>query len=474
MQRNSLLTTVLYVLMVFLCVGLAVLLFLNVQANKELNASQAQAVYEALVTPTPVPTAEPTPEPAERNTEDIVLAFGGEIVGQMGLTKDAEQVYEPEQTGEEDVEVQVSYDYDDEIVGLSDLLAQPDFVSCTLGSVLLDSVDYESYVMNPGFAVTLEKSGFDLVNTASNRILYRGMEGLESTVSALQSAGLINLGTAATQESFDENNGIVTKVFNGVTVAFLSYTCETGDVSAADTPYAVNILTSDYMSGAQSIDYDRIDSDLQLAKDRGADLIVCYVYWWSEDSYYIDVRDNQRELATYLCENGVDIVAGSGTKVPQPIELMKFRDEDGSERSCVVIYSPGNLLNCFDDNYTNLSGLVCVDLKRDVDTNEVWISDVYYKPLFMLDTSDYSDIPEDSAEFKYRIFDLRDAVSRYEAVNTEGEGDGEALAADCITREVYNAMLAGVDTLQQLFGAEYDEINGGVDVQAWADTIVLR
>lgn len=477
MQKNSFLTILLYVLMVFLCVGLAVILYLNLQANEELNTKQTQEIYAALLTPTPMPTAVPTPEPEERNTEDIVFAFGGEMVGQMGLTKDAEVVEESadsEDSEEENGSEQVSYDYSAELSGLTEVLAQPDFVSCTLGSVLLESEEYESYVMNPSFASALGNAGFDLVNTATNRILYRGLEGVQSTVLALQEAGVTNLGTAATQESYDENHGVYTKVFNGVTVAFLSYTCETGDVSAADTPYAVNILTSDYMSGAQTIDYDRVESDLQYAKDCGADLIVCYVYWWSEDSYYIDVRDNQRELATYLCENGVDIVAGSGTKVPQPIELMKFQDEDGTVRNCAVIYSSGNLLNCFDDNYTNLSGLVSVNLKRDVDTNEIWISNVSYKPLFMLDTSDYSDIEEDSAEFKYRIFDLRDAVSRYEAVNSDGEGDGETLAADCITREVYSAMLEGIDTLQQIFGAEYDEVNGGMDVLAWSETIVLR
>lgn len=477
-EQNGFLTVVMYILLVFLCVALAVLMFLNVKANRQANetlaAELAEQQYNALVQTAPVATPEPTPEP-ERNTTDIVLAFGGDMVAQLGITTEAKQTVET--TSEEESESEAAvYDYTAQLENIASALDAADLSVCTLVGSMSSASEYENYLLAPSFAEALAQTGFDMIVTATDHCLDFGKETLDTTVSALTEQGLINLGTYADRDSYDLADGIYTKVVNGATFAFLTYTWATNGVSASGDPYAVNILTTDYMTDKISVDYARLESDLTRAKEMGAEIIVCNIAWSSNDTYYSDVRDDQREVVDYLCENGADIIIGSGLRVPQPIELKQVKLEDGSTKNCLVAYGLGNMLNCLNDNNTNLSGLLYVTLQRDVDNGEVWLSEVSYRPLFMLDTDDYDDIEEDTAPFKYRLFDLYDVVERFDRVNSgQGEeGESEKIVDDCITRDVYDAMISGAAALQNIFGAEYDVQNGGVDVVAWGETVYTR
>lgn len=482
-EQNGFLTIVMYILLVFLCVALALLMYLNILANKQVNeemaAAQAEKTYNALVQPTPEVTPEPTPEP-ERNTTDITLAFGGDMVAQLGITTEAKQKSdESTEDSDEDesgTEETAVYDYTAQLENIASALESADVSVCTLVGGMKSAAEYESYLLSPSFAEALAGAGFDMIATASDHCLDFGVEALSSTVEAIEGQGMINLGTHSSQEDFDLAGGIYTKVINGATFAFLTYTWATNGVSAANDPYAVNILTTDYMTDKLTVDYDRLGSDLSRAKEMGADIIVCSIAWSSNDSYYSDVRDDQRAVTDYLCENGADIIVGSGLKVPQPIELKQVKLEDGSTKNCVIAYCLGNMLNCLNDQNTNLSGLMYVTLKRDMDNGEVWLSNVSYRPMFMLDTDDYDDIEEDSAEFKYRLFDLYDAVDRFKRVNAgEAEsGESEKLVSDSITRDVYDAMIAGAASLQNILGAQYDVQNGGVDVVEWGKTVYTR
>ncbi len=483
-EKNGFLTILLYILLVFLVVGLAVLMYLNVLANKQLNeevlAAQKAQIYAEMATPVPVSTPAPTPEPV-RNTTDIVLAFGGDMVGQLGITTEAAQPVESTESTESESESESEsapavYDYTAQLSNLSADLESADLSVCTLVGSLMESSEYESYLLAPSFAEALAETGFNMVNTATDHCLDFGKEALDATISAIGEQGMINLGTYADEDSFNLANGLCTKVVNGTTLVFLSYTWATNDMSTANDPYAVNILTTDYMTDKLTVDYDRLASDLARARDMGADMIVCNIAWSANDSYYSDVRDDQREVVDYLCANGADIIVGSGLKVPQPIELRQVKLEDGTTKNCVVAYCLGNMLNCLNDSNTNLSGLLYVTLRRDVDNGEVWLANVGYRPLFMLDTDDYEDIEEGTASFKYRLFDLYDVVERYDRVN-DGEGeDGESdqIVSDCITRNVYDAMITGAAALKNIFGADFDMQSGGVDVVEWGKTAQTR
>jgi len=442
MRKEGLLTIVLYVLMVLLCVGLGVFVYMNVRANRdqaaeianqEAQLAQEQAVAAATSTPSPTPTP-------VRNTDTTTLAFCGDYVGQQGLASDAQS-----DDG--------TYDFTSLFSHVKSALTGVNFASCTLDGVLTDSTEAKAYYCPVALASALKDTGFSLVNTATDNSMISGLDGVTQTLSALDGAGVAHTGTYASQENRDAGSGVQFVTINGLNVAFLSYTYGTNGVSVADNSWCVNILTTDYMTGQATVDYDRISADLAAAKNGGADLIVCYVYWWDNAQYYTSPRSEQEDVADYLCKNGVDIVVGSGVKTPQSIEVRQVDRGDGKTVNCVVCYSLGNLASCLSDIYTNLSAIVYVDVERDVDSGDVWISNVRYKPLFMLSTDDYSDIS--GATFRYRILTLQDALTDYTNGNTE---------TDCLSASVDSALTEGLYQLHTILGADYDESTGGVDL----------
>jgi hypothetical protein len=179
-------------------------------------------------------------------------------------------------------------------------------------------------------------------------------------------------------------------------------------------------------------------------------VVACFVYWWDNTQYYNEPRSAQTELAEYLFENGVDILIGGGVKSPQPIWVETVERADGTKANCVALYSLSNLMSCFNDVYTNLTATAKIELSRDVDTGEVWVSGVSYAPLFMLDTDDYSDYSDPG--YKYRLLDAYATMEDFE------QGDSE------ISQETYDAIVTGVLDLQTILGEEYDTINGGVSL----------
>ena len=442
MKRNGFGTGLMYVILVFLAVGLGIMIFLNFQANHQQMEELEKQAAEAATTPTPEPTATPEPTPTpNRTTETVSLAFAGDIVAQPGLTTDAAGDAEMNEAGE----AVVSYDYFDEISGVLPSLNGSDFSACTFVGTMGSSGSYdEGYRMPASMATALAGVGFQLVNTASDHILDQGVTGLVDTVTNMSNEGLVVAGAYRSQQ----NHSVFMADVHGIHVAILSYTYGTGGVSIAEDPWCVDVFTTDYMTEQTTVDYDRIDSDIQAVRSAGADIVVCFLYWWDNTQYYTQPRAAQTEMAERLFTDGVDIIIGGGVKAPQPIEVTTVERADGTKANCVACYSLSNLMSCFNDKYTNLSATARIQISRDADTGETWVSGVSYQPLFMLDTDDYSDYEEPG--FKYRLLDARDAVSNYENGGTD------------ISAETYDALLTGIADLQDILGKEYDIANGGV------------
>ena len=437
MRGEGFFSNLLSIVMIFLVVTLAVLVFFNYQANSRQMAEIAAAEAAAAVTPTPQPvqTPEPTPVPS-RNTESVTLAFAGDIVGQAGLTTDALV------TGSDGSE---SYDYSLQLEGVKDILEEADLSVCTLVSTMTAVDSFDAYRMAPTMANALAGAGFQVVNAATDHILNFGLNGLTETVSILNSHGLQTIGAYTGELS----NGLFVANVGNLKVALLSYTYGTGDYSIAGNPWCLNVFTTDYMSEQETVDYDRIDRDIEAVKNAGADAVVCMLYWWDNTQYYKDPRDNQKEVVDYLTRKGVDIVIGSGVKVPQPIEVKTVEREDGTKANTVVCYNLSNLLSCFNDEHTNISGIASIDISRDQDTGEIWVSGVRYDPMFTLDTEDNGAYGKDDE--RYWALPAYDTVAAYE----NGE-DG------AVEEAAYEAIKTGIADLQTIFGAELDRANGGV------------
>lgn len=78
----------------------------------------------------------------------------------------------------------------------------------------------------------------------------------------------------------------------------------------------------------------RTDLKIAIGNARShADLVVCFVHWGIENSERI--TDEQRELARWLVDRGVDLVVGSHPHCVQPIDFY---------HGCPIAYSLGNLV----------------------------------------------------------------------------------------------------------------------------------
>jgi poly-gamma-glutamate synthesis protein (capsule biosynthesis protein) len=134
------------------------------------------------------------------------------------------------------------------------------------------------------------------------------------------------LGINDSQEAQDQNIYVYEK--DDIKVAILNYTYGTNGIPLPkDMPYIVNLL-----------DKNKIEKDVKRAKEL-ADFIIVTPHWGTE--YMHTPSKNQRELAEYMAELGVDLVIGAHPHVIQPVEWI---ESDNGNRM-LIYYSLGNFIN---------------------------------------------------------------------------------------------------------------------------------
>lgn len=387
-------------------------------------AETAPPSPEPTAEPTPTPTPEPTPEPTPTV---ITLTLAGDIVMHTPLNAEA-------QTPDG------GYDYTPLFEDVANDVSGADYALCCMETVFTGAGKYTGY---PTFhspdalATSLKTVGFDLINTASNHAMDGWQPGVIRTLDVLDAAGLAHVGTYRTQEERDTDNGIVVADIDGVTIAFLDYTYGTNGFPVTGIEYAVNVYYLDYLDYFNHIDYDMIDADMAAARALGTDLIAVTVHWGGQ--YVTGSTQQQRDFADYLFAQGADIVIGGHPHVPEPMELRKITDADGTERIGFLCYCLGNLLSCQNEPYTNLSAMVKLEITKDPATGETKITDCGYIPMVMVDLQNYAIC---GAGWRYRLWDLRKAISDYEA------GDDRGVMTDYM----YESFEADLESCRRLFG----------------------
>ena len=399
----------------------------------------ALASRKADPTPTPEPTAAPTasPEPTltlePEETVSASIAVGGDVVMHTGLNTEAK--------------TETTYDYTPIFGIVTDEIASADYSVCTLVTTFDTGADYSSFPLfkSPhALADSLAGVGFDLVNTATSHAMDSYKTGLDNTLDVLDSAGLDHVGTYRTSEERDAANGITMVDINGISVAFMAYTCDTNGIPVTGFEHAVNCCTTDYLSGQSRIDYDLLAADMAAARESGADIIFVFMSWGGE--FETAPSEMQNDLADYLFEQGADVIIGGHTRVPQPMEMREVTDIAGDTKTGYICYSLGNLISCQNDIYTNISAIVNIELTKGADSGKAWVSQVTYEPIYMVDLYDYG---IDDYGWHYRLANLHAAIDAYDS--------GEPWAF--MTGEIYVDMVSALEDLHGFFGAELDRQN---------------
>ncbi len=250
---------------------------------------------------------------------------------------------------------------------------------------------YPTFNTPESLGQTLKDVGVDVVSTANNHCMDKGITGINNTIKQLDKVGISHMGT---YESESKSEEILVKDVKGIKIAFLSYTYGTNGIAIPkDKSYAVNL-----------IDKSKIKKDLEKAKSLGVDLISVSMHWGTE--YQQKPNKTQTDLADFLFKNGADIILGSHPHVLQKMEKKKITMEDGSTKEGFVIYSLGNFMSGQVKEYTKQSVILDLSLTKDGETGKISIDSAKYTPIYMYKSSSGS-------KQRYLVMDIEKAMSDY-------------------------------------------------------------
>ncbi len=172
-----------------------------------------------------------------------------------------------------------------------------------------------NFKVPPEYAGSLINAGLDVVTLANNHILDYGMEGLQNTLTVLDSIGLAHCGAGLTLEQAQQP-AIIER--NGFRIGFLGYSFTFPEEfwatrASGGTNYPNNLKKN----------IEQTDSL--------TDFIVVTFHWGEEGSNY--PKDYQQFFAHLSIDCGADLVIGHHPHVLQGLEVYKNR---------LIAYSLGN------------------------------------------------------------------------------------------------------------------------------------
>ena len=279
---------------------------------------------------------------------------------------------------------------------------------------------YPTFNTPDELASNLKKLGLDVLTTANNHCLDKGIDGLNRTIDILNDADISHLGTYKSQE---ERDTVLIKYVKGLKIAFINYTYGTNGITVpSDKTYCVNL-----------IDNDLILKDINSAKEQNADIIVACMHWGTE--YNTSPSSSQKETADFLFKNGVDIVLGGHPHVLQPMEKRTVTLDDGTTKDGFIIYSLGNFMA--DQNAKNTKDSIILDLTitKHVD-GTVTIDKAEYIPIYL-----YKD--SSSKEQKFKILNIEKSILNYDSgISTN------------IDKALYNTLKKELENIKNIVGEE--------------------
>ena len=314
------------------------------------------------------PIEEPPSEPEPTVTTASIYAIGDVLLH--------DSVYNAARVNDE-------YVFDPSFEQVAPILERADLAIANQESMIGGSeIGLSSYpAFNSPFEIgdALQRAGIDLVTTANNHTLDRGVRAIENSIGHWNEIGMPYTGSFLSAE--DKAN-IRTLTANEISFSFLAYTYGTNGVIPKQ-PYHVNY-----------IDLEQMRPEIEKA-EQTTDLTVVSLHFGTE--YETLPNESQTELAQTLSDLGVDIIIGHHPHVLQPPKMLE--GADGNQT--FVVYSLGNFLSGQQGDDRNTGGIIGIDVvkttKDDVSTFEL------KNPMF------YPTFTQKSSEGHYEVVPLQSA-----------------------------------------------------------------
>ena len=236
---------------------------------------------------------------------------------------------------------------------------------------------YPTFSAPDDFLKGITEAGFDVLLTSNNHCLDRGKLGLERTLAVLDSCGVPHIGTYRDDVEREQAYPFLLEK-NGFRIALLNFTYDTNGIEVTP-PNVVNY-----------IDTLQLAADISKAHAMNPDVVIACPHWGIE--YKQLPSEDQKELAQWLLDHGVDHVIGGHPHVVQPMEVLS----DGRTLAKhLVVFSMGNYVSNMSDVNTDGGAQVMLHLSK-------------YAGVTKLDSCSYSlywvSKPKDSGHKNYRVY----------------------------------------------------------------------
>ena len=211
------------------------------------------------------------------------------------------------------------------------------------------------------FGLAVKNAGFDVVTTANNHVLDKGITGLKRTLDTLDSIGLTHVGSYRSAEEKAANRVRIVNQ-NGLRIAILAYTYganyyEEDDLLDGDHSYATSLLVDPKSKNFERVK-ENVHADFAAARAQHPDLIVVLPHMGEQ--FQDEPNDYQKKWCEIFYENGADIILGDHTHSVQPIEMKEIA---GKMR--LTAYCPGNYANIYREYNGDCMALEEVYVDRD-------------------------------------------------------------------------------------------------------------
>ena len=196
-----------------------------------------------------------------------------------------------------------------------------------------------------GLGRAISKTGFNVINHATNHIMDRGEKGILATLDFWETIPEITVLGINRSEDAREKPILIEK--NNITIGLLAYTYGTNGIPVpSGKSYLVSLIDTEIMAG-------EIDALRPLC-----DFLIVSMHWGEE--YRTDFNKRQGELAEFLAEHLVDLVIGHHPHVLQPVKYLPRPDG----KSMLCYYSLGNLISAQTQNAALLGAMAFLRIKK--------------------------------------------------------------------------------------------------------------
>ena len=263
-----------------------------------------------------------------------------------------------------------SFDFNPVFREVKKYLKQSDFVFGNLETVAAGkSKGYSGYPLfncPDDYITALYNTGFNLLTTSNNHSLDQGEAGLLRTITVIKKNHLRYNGTFTSQRDRDSIRIINVK---GIKIAFLAYTFGTNGIPVPQgKSYLINL-----------IDFDLIKSDIEKAKELGAEVVLVHYHFGEE--YKREPVAYQKEVVSKTIAFGADIIIGGHPHVLEPVEFFKIDSRDID--TGFVAYSMGNFVSNQRWRYSDAGTILNIEITKNLVNKTLHISSVSYIPTWV-------------------------------------------------------------------------------------------